>query len=268
MPAIDTIASFQTTVGSAFAAGVMATGDSNVVRNSPPTARPSIVAAFYDSVTSPQPWRVRSPLLHDNVQGIRFYPGQSPMQGMLPYGLEQMLEPQDTLTFELSTAATTGKALAALMLYYPQLPGAAARLYMAADIDPLIKNLKPTLVTFGSGSNTAGIWQDLVLTTTENLLHANTDYAVLGFIVDNPVACVAVKGIDTGNLRISCPGVTNAHITSDYFVRQSRLSGLAQVPVINSANAGSTFLSLISSAATAAATDVVVMLAELAHNLA
>ena len=267
MGAIDTIASFQTTVGSTYAAGVMATGDSAAVRNAPLNAQPQLVECFYDSVTSPQPCRIRSPLLHDNVQGIRFFPGQSPMATMLPRAINQPLEPQDNLIFELSTAAATGKALLAALLYYPQLPGAVARLYSPGDIDPAIKNIKPVTVTIGSGANTAGQWFDAVLTTTENLLHANTDYAVLGFILDTPVACVAVKGIDTGNLRVGCPGIVNADVTSDWFVRLAQQSGFPTIPVINSTNAPGTFVSIISSATTAAALDATLILGELSHNL-
>jgi hypothetical protein len=267
MAAIDTIASFQTTVGSTFAAGVMATGDSSVVRNFPQPGHAYLLQAFYDSVTSVQPWRIRSPLLHDNVQGIAFRPGQSPSAPLLQRAMQQPLQPQDTLTFELSTAAATGKALGVAQILYPQLPGVAARLYSPGDIDPLVKNIKPMLVSFGLGTNTAGIWQDLTIITSENLLHANTDYAVLGFEVDNPVACVAIKGIDTGNLRIGAPGITNADVTADYFVRLAFFSGYPTIPVINAANNGATFVSLISSAATAAITNVVVYLAELSHNL-
>lgn len=267
MPALDTIASFQTTVGSTFAAGVMATGDSAAIRNFPANANAALIAGFSDNVTAPAAWRVRSPLLHDNVQGIRFFPGQSPSATLLPRQAQQLLEPQDLLTFEQSTAAATGKALTALSIYYPQLPGAMSRLYNLGDIDPLIKNIKPVIVTIGIGANTAGQWFDAIITTTENLLHANTDYAVLGLVTDNPVACVAIKGIDTGNLRCAAPGVINADVTSDWFVRLSLAAQLPLIPVINSANAGSTFVSIISSATTAALTNVQLILAELRSNL-
>ena len=267
MPALDTIASFQATVGSTFAAGVMATGDSAQVRNFPQPGVAQLVSAMSDHVTSAQAWRVRSPLLHDNVQGIRFFAGQSPSATLLPRQAQQNLEAQDLLVFEQSTAAATGKALTALGIYYPQLPGAMARLYSLGDIDPLIKNVKPVVVTIGAGANTAGQWLDTLITATENLLHANTDYAVLGIVVDTPVACVAVKGIDTGNLRCGVPGVLNADVTSDWFVRLSVAAGLPLIPVINAANAPATFVSIISSAATAAACDAQLILAELSRNL-
>lgn len=267
MGAIDTIAAYQGTVASAFAAGVMAPGDSAQIRNFPQGQHARIIETFYDDVTSPQPWRVRSPLLHDNVRGLQFTPGVTAPTKLLPsYGLQEV-EPQDQLLFELSTAAATGKALAALAIYYDQLPGASARLFMPGDVIPLIENLKPVYVAVGAGANVAGTWLDTVLTTTENLLHANTDYAVLGIVFDQAVAAIGIKGTDTGNFRCCVPGGTNNPYGADYFVRKSYELGLGIIPVINAANAGSTYLSLISSAATGAAGTAQIMLAELSHNL-
>lgn len=267
MPALDTIASFQTTVNSTFAVGVMAPGDSANVRNFPPTAFAKIIAAYYDDVTTPLAWRVRSPLLHDNVRGIQFNPGAAAPSELFPTFIGQPLQPQDGLTFELSTAAATGKALGAIGIYYSQLPGAASRLYSLGDIAPLVENIKPVVVAVGSGANTAGQWLDVLLTTTEALLHANTDYAVLGASLDVAVAALAVKGIDTGNLRCAVPGGVNNPYGPDYFIRLSANTGLPLIPVINAANAGATFVSIISSAATAAASSFTLYLAELGRNL-
>ncbi|HTX52521.1 MAG TPA: hypothetical protein VMD08_03885 [Candidatus Baltobacteraceae bacterium] len=267
MPALDTIASYQGTVGSTLAAGTMATGDPAAIRNFPPTQFAALMAAGYDDVTSPLTWRIRSPLLHDNVDGIQFDPGTAAPTLLLPRGMQQKLQAQDTLTFEFSTAASTGKACGAALIYYSQLPGAPARLYAPGDIDGITKNIKPVRIAIGSGANTAGQWYDLVITTTENLLHANTDYAVLGLSFSQAVAMVAVKGPDTGNLRCGVPGGTNNPQGAEFFVRLSEEAQLPCIPVINSANAGSTFVSIVSSAATGAAGFVTLMLAELAHNL-
>lgn len=268
MAAIDTIASFQTTVGSTLAAGVMATGDSATVRNFPPEQQAHIIAAFYDDVTSPQFARVRSPLLADNVRGLEFNPGATAPENLFPSAFPQRLYAQDALTFELSTAATTGKALLAVSIYYDQLPGAAARLYNPGDIQGLVVNIKPVFVAIGSGANTAGQWLDTLITTTENLLVANTDYAVLGIAFDQAVAAVGIKGQDTGNLRVCAPGAVAPKYGADYFYRLSQLTGKPCIPVINSANAGSTFVSLVSSAATGAAGTILLYLAELSQNLA
>lgn len=268
MPALDTIASFQTTVGSTLAAGVMASGDSSTVRNFPAPASCKLIETFYDDVTSPQAWRVRSALLHDNVRGIQFTPGATAPSKLLPSWAFQPLQAQDSLTFELSTAAATGKAVACLALYYSQLPGAQARLYSPGDILGDIANIKPLYVAIGSGANTAGTWYDLVITTTENILHANTDYAVLGIEFDQAVAAIGVKGIDTANLRCCVPGGSNNPYGADYFVRKSYEAQLPLIPVINSANAGGTFVSIMSSAATGAAGTAQLILAELNNNLA
>lgn len=267
MPAIDTIASFQTTSGSSYAEGVMANGDSSVIRNFPGADGAMLLDVFSDHVTSVQPFRIRSPLLHDNVQGIRFFPGETPSEGLLPESMTQRLHAQDDLTIELSTAATTGKALAALLVYYGQLPGAAARLFSPGDIGGLVENIKNLPVSIASGANTAGQWLDTVLTDEESLLHANTDYAVLGYGTDVGVACIALKGIDTGNLRVGGPGVVESRVTKDYFVRLSERTQQPCIPVINSANIGATYLSIVSSAATAAASNPYLILAELSQNL-
>lgn len=267
MPAIDTIASYQGTVASAYAAGVMAPGDSASIRNFPQTAEARLLAAFYDDVTSPQPWRVRSPLLHDNVRGIEFTPGTTAASQLLPPYGSQRLYAQDTLIFELSTAAATGKALGALSIYYSEMPGIAARLYNPGDVLGLVKNIKPVFVAVGSGANTAGAWYDVLMTTTESLLVANTDYAVLGIVFDQPVAAVGIKGPDTGNLRVSLPGNVTSYFTSGGFVDLSLKTGRPCIPVINSANAGGTYASIVSSAATAAAGTVQLILAELSQNL-
>lgn len=267
MAAIDTIAAYQGTSGSTLAAGTFATGDSGTVRNFPAASRAQLVGLFYDDVTTALPARVRSPLLHDNVDGIEVDPGVSSPSELLAPWAAQSLQPQDVLTFELSTAATTGKALLAAAIRYDQLPGASARLYLPGDIRPLVKNLKPLRVAVGSGANTAGQWYDLVITTTENLLHANTDYAVLGASCTAAVAAVGVKGIDTGNLRVCAPGGTNNPFGPGYFARLSDALQAPCIPVINAANAGSTFISIISSAATGAASVVTLYLAELSQNL-
>jgi hypothetical protein len=268
MPAIDTIASFQTTVNSTLAAGVMATGDPSAIRNFPDSASCQLIQAFYDDVTTALPWRVRSPLLHDNVRGIQLYPGASAPEMQLPVQVRQGFQAQDTLTFELSTAASTGKALAALGLYYSQLPGVMSRLYSLGDIQGNVDSIKPVSVAIGSGANTAGIWLDTVVTTTEDLLHANTDYAVLGITFDQAVAAIGVKGADTGNLRVCAPGNVGSKYGSEYFVMLSQATGLPTIPVFNSANKGNTYVSLVSSAATGAAGTIQLILAEMAHNLA
>ena len=104
-------------------------------------------------------------------------------------------------------------------------------------------------------------WLDTAINATEDNLHANTDYAVLGYTID--VACIAVgiKGIDTSNLRVCGPGSTSSIATGDYFWENALRENLPMIPVFNSANNAATFVSALSVAA--AASKVILNCAEL-----
>jgi hypothetical protein len=150
-------------------------------------------------------------------------------------------------------------------IWYSDLGGASARLHTLGDIQGLVKTIKPLEVDWTT-SGTAANWVDTVITASENLLHANTDYAVLGYITDVASLVVGIKGIDTSNLRVCGPGVTRSEVTQDWFVRQSQWTGRPWIPVFNSANQGSVFVSG-AAVATSAAIKTSLILAELAHTI-
>lgn len=209
--------------------------------------------------------QVRSPLFHDNVRGIRVTPAESPSVFSLPGDALQGVQPQDTLIVEGSGgAAETDIAL--LQLYYDNLPGASPRLHSWGDIANNIASVKPISVAVTS-SATAGNWVDTLLTTSENLLHANKDYAVLGYMANVALGAIALKGIDTGNLRVGGPGSTQEYPTTNYFVDLTNRTGRPHIPVFNSANANGTFVSVCAATASVAAT-VELICVELASNLA
>lgn len=238
---------------------VAASGDPLAVRNfNPPDT--AYLEGFTRMGTTAGFVQVQSPLLHDNVQGIRITPGESPSFFSITPQNPQKLNAQDFLTVTIAGGAAETD-LAILYIYYTNLPGAAARLHSPADISGNQKNFKPIRVAVTS-SATVGAWVDTAITTTENLLHANTDYAVLGYTSNVALAAIGVKGADTSNFRVCGPGATLELPTSDFFVRMSNLTGRPHIPVINSANAPSTFVSVCAATASVAAV-VELMLAEL-----
>ena len=263
-PAIDTILTSATNPGAGPTAFTTAnSGDSLQVRSFPLTS-PAYLDHIIRMGTTAGFAQVRSPLLHDNVQGIRVTPGESPAAYTLPAQAQQSLMPQDALVVEGSGGAAESDIIA-LVNYYTNLPGTEARLHSWGDIKGNIKYVKPIRVAVTS-SATVGAWVDTAITSTENLLHANKDYAVLGYSTNTALGVVGVKGIETGNLRACGPGATLEFPTTEWFVRNSDKSGLPYIPVFNSANAGGVFVSVAAATASVAAT-VELICAELVNNL-
>jgi len=263
MPAIDTVVGHAANAGAAYTAVTFNQGDSGVVRNFTQTD-----TAYLERITRAGATlgaaRVLSPLLCDNVRGITFTSAETPTHYLMPQQRGEKLHPQDTLTVEV-TGGTAETDLIALSIYYSNLPGAAARLYNWSDIMPLIAHIKPMEVDV-TNSATIGNWTDTVITTTENLLKANTDYAVLGYLSDIAQAMVGIKGLETGNLRVCGPGTTLTDTTTNFFVEWSQREQTPHIPVFNSANNGSTYVSTCDTTASTTP-KVQLILAELSSNL-
>lgn len=263
MPAIDTILGRASNPGATQTTVTMATGDSSTIRSFSPSDTAWIERIVRAGAATGNV-RVLSPLLHDNVRGITFSTSESPAVMLMPPEKGQRVYPQDALTISV-TGGTNETDLASLSIYYTNLPGATARLYMPSDVLPLMDYVKPMVVAV-TNSGTAGQWTDTVITTTENQLKANTDYAVLGYIVDTAVALVGVKGSETGNLRVCGPGTTSTDDTSDFFITWSLREGTPHIPVFNSANNGAFFVSTADNTASST-TNVQLVLAHLTRNL-
>lgn len=264
--AIDTVGFFRTSGGGAdtvFSAATIAPGDSFTVRAFQPPAVAEIERLHFLGEAG-SAFRVRSPLLHDNVTGLQYFGAQNPGAHLFSKFVRQALQPQDTLVGEFLVNAATTTDTAAIGIDYQDLPGAQARIHSLSDIMGIIRSIKTLRVTM-AGTFTLGSWLDTALTQTEDLLHANTDYAVLGYTTDVAHTAIGIKGIDTSNLRVCGPGVLDQNVTIDYFVELSRDNGQGQIPVINSANKSSTFVSVYNRA-TPVGTNVTLFLAELARN--
>lgn len=261
--AADTVVTSALNPGAGPTAFAAVAGDSLVVRNFAPTATAKLVQLTRRGATAGF-FRVRSPLLHDNVRGIMFTTGETPSILGIPHDIAQTLYAQDALIAEGSGGAAETD-LGILSIYYTDLLGAAARLHSLGDISGIYDHVKPLTVAVTS-SATIGAWVDTVITTTEDLTRANTDYAVLGYVTNVALGIVAVKGPDTANLRVGGPGSVNVEDTANWFLDQARFHNVPYIPVFNSANKGSTFVSVVDSAASTAAT-VTLILAKLSQNL-
>jgi len=192
--------------------------------------------------------QIKSPKMHDTTYGIQFastpknYGGTSTFnpQSLLPSYASQKLYATDTLTWTMA-GANADVVAGTLDIYYTDLSGIAARLYSWQTIEPLIVNLAAVTVTPAT-SGTGGAWGTAAALNSGNYnLKANTDYAILGYQVQQPCVAVAFQGTDTGNLLIGGPGNGNAALNGAYFVDESvKYMGTPfaqQIPVFNSNNA-------------------------------
>lgn len=264
MSAIDTVLlDVHNATGAAIGltAAVAANGDSAVVRYFAPTSQAWLEAVGVQSSGTRQA-RITSPMFHDNVTGLTFNFSEQPTSFMLPQEVGQPLVGGDTLTVQLD-AALTSDSVAVLFNYYSQLPGASARLASWGDISGVVKSIKAAEVDCTTNA-TIGQWSDTLITATENQLHARTDYAVLGYQSSVAVCAVAIKGQETGNLRVGGPGVSTSFDTTDYFAQMSALHGRPHIPIINADNRGSIYVSTAANTASVA-TKVTLILAELSQ---
>jgi len=266
MSAIDTVLYDVHNTGGApigLTAATVAAGDAALIRNYSLTER-AILEFIATQGSGVRLARITSPLLHDAVTGMTFAFGENPAVMLMPRETGQPVVAGDTLSVSLSAAATSD-TLAALGFYYTSLPGASARLHSWGEISGIVKSIKAVQVAVVSAA-AIGQWTDTLITVTENVLHARTDYALLGYDTDVALLSVGIKGQETGNLRVCGPGPTTTFATDDYFVNMSDLHGTPHIPVVNADNRGSIFVSVAANTASVAA-NVTLILAELAQPL-
>lgn len=260
----DTILASAVNPGAGGAAAVVTpSGDSNVVRYFDPS-RPAYLDLITRMGTAAGFAQVVSPALHDAVTGIRVTPGESPSAFALPARGAQPMTPGDNLSLSISGGAAETDIMAVHM-YYTDAPGFAARLHSYGDIANNIDNIKTQRVAVTSAA-TIGAWSDTLITTTENLLIAGRDYAVLGYITNTALAVIGIKGGDTSGLRVCGPGATLEFPTSQFYSWMSDQTGRPYIPVFNQQNVFNTFVSVAAATASVAAV-VTLILAELVNRV-
>lgn len=261
--ALELVCGQVTNPASAITALTMNAGNSSTVRNADLQTYVGLLqtwANFHNIGL----WRIRSPKLHDNVQGIRFrIPVADPSPLMIP-GQVQRLVPQDTLTLELQSAAGAGVIeQAAMLLYYQNLPGNDARLI---TIDELLKrttNVWTTEIPITPGATGSYSGQVAINSAFDNF-KANTDYALVGYEVD--VRCTAVRftSVDFSNLGIGGPGLLSARwLTARWFWHLTQQLGIPLIPVFNAANKAGTLVDVMQDNGGAAVTVTAIL-----HELA
>jgi len=255
----------QNITGGAFEALAPGTNDSATFFNVPQGSGPYLAEIWGVDSASVAEISLTASRFHDQTFGIRLaIPSGAALapttrQSLLsPAGFDQPIFPSDVLSVQVNGTAADNVNVT-LMLYYPNLPGIDGRYATSAQVRAQMKNLVGVRVSPTSG---AGNWgTSVALNSVTNLLHANTDYAVLGFTSQTPIAAIGLSGVDTGNLRVGGPVLAAPEHDAYLFSDLSDKYGQALIPVINSNNAGA--INIQAAHTTSAAKAVDVILAEL-----
>jgi hypothetical protein len=258
--ALQVVSGRVTNPGATITALTANTGDSFTVRSFPFGSQAYIDQVWAQGATAGVV-RIRSPRLHDTAQGIRERFIAATPRPLLPNESRQPLFPQDVLTFEQSGGAAETD-LAAMLVYYEDLPGIQARLFTWDQIAPRIVNLAGMEQAFTTSATAGDYGGSQSLNADFDTWKRNVDYAVLGYLTDTSVGVIGITGVDTGNLRVGGPGTTEAVVTRDWFVSLAKRTNRPFIPVINAANIGATTIDAAHTTASVAI-NVTVIVAEL-----
>lgn len=238
--ALELISGGVTAPGAVLTAWTPAAGNSLTIRSADIASQIVLAQLWgFNQVAGVQ--RVRSPRLHDNVQGIRSRISAANVEPLLlnsgDGGVMQKLTTQDVLIVEQSGSAVAGQIEGgSLLVYYGNIPQISARFIDPQTLLKIGVNIIGQEVSITTGV-AIGYSGQVAINVTNDNFKANTDYALVGGMVDTRIESIRIQGIDTGNLGIGFPGEpTQRHVTSNFFTRLSMSLGVPLIPVFNSAN--------------------------------
>jgi len=239
---MQVVTGFVTAPSTTYTAWTMAAGDSLSVRSTPEGTPIHLLNLWADNQGAGN-IRVRSPLLHDNVQGITAGIVASEVLPLMPMGMGQMLRPQDLLIVEQTGSATASDIESgSLLVYYENLPGADAKLATYQQIVGQIESYMYVNNTLALGT-AGGYSGEEAINAEVDQWKANRDYALLGYLVSAECCTVGWRGPDTSNLRVGGPGnELQRDITANWFIYLSQASGKACIPIFNAANKAATLI--------------------------
>lgn len=224
-----------------------ASGDSLSIRWFEEGTRVTLLDVWGGNNASKMDVFLRSPLMHDNTSGLRFAhmfnPTQSGADGnpnlYLPPAWKQPLVPTDTLVSEvLGTAADDVTVCHSIMYETPTMPG--ARFLSAEEVSVRTRNLVGIRVSPAPPGATSTWGTSEAISSDDDRLKANTDYALLGLTTDLPFTALKIFGPDTANLGIPIPGYRDESLTAGWFYAMAKRFQMPLIPVINSNNKGVT----------------------------
>lgn len=240
--AMEVVAGFATNPGATLTTLTPSTGTSFTIRGTDASKPTWLLQAWAFNATAGE-LRITSPRLHDQIQGIRNRVTAAFTAPLYPSPIEldfaQRLYAQDNLTVQLSGGGAELDC-AAILVGYDDLQGVAGRFIDIPTLKKLGQNVVTAEVTVTAVA-TGNFGGSVAINSTFDNLIANTDYAIMGGMVDTRGCAVGITGVDLGNLRVGFPAEpTLRNITNSWFLQLATAFNAPYIPVINSANKAAT----------------------------
>lgn len=233
------ILSFTTTApGASGAAATAVTGDSLTLRNAVP-GTPIKLVNWWRRAQTAGFMQVTAPSLNDTTRGIRSFPIATTPQVLLPFRGLQILQPQELLSVTVAGSAVAGDVEAgSFLLYYENSPGLNGRYLTPEGVDALavrMVTVQGALTLAGTGVYSGAV----AINAVSDLLRPNTDYALLGYVVNTSFISIGIRSPDWSNVRNGGPGdAANPSNTALWWQDLSVRTGMPAIPVMNSGNKG------------------------------
>jgi len=231
-----------TAIGATLAALTAVSGDSLAVPHFPEPKKAWLLQVWAD-VQVAGTLRIRSPKMHDNVNGIRIDTTVSDLLPLLPWGPRQNIYSGDTMIVELAGSAVAGdEEFVCMLQYFEELSAQHAKLLTAEQVLSRMRDLLTVENTIATG--TTGIYTGAEAINAEiDQFQHNDEYAILGFKTDVECAAVRWRAPDFANVGVAGPGIdSDPDILASWFLDLSRGYNLPLVPVFNAANKASVLI--------------------------
>lgn len=234
MSAIELVTGRVLNPGAAITALTPNTGSTFAVRTTPEGTKVTLENMWGQNASGGVA-RIRSPRMHDNVQGIRVRIPKNDPRLLLPFAVREQLYAQDTLIVESSGGGAETDTLC-YIVSYDRLPGSEGDLRHPSEVLPRIQKIMGVEITAKAGAVAGEFGAAVALNAAADQFKRPAQYALLGYLVDVECAAVAFHGTDIGEVRIGGPGAVEPAWTGEYFIRLSEETGLPCVPCFQSGN--------------------------------
>lgn len=234
-----------TAINTTIAALTAVSGDSLAVPNFDVNKKAWILQVWAD-VQAVGTLRIRSPKMHDNVNGIRIDTVASDATPLLPWGFPVRIYPNDVLNVELAGSATAGdEEFVSMLQAFEDLPGQVGRLVSPDDVMRRMVHLITVENTITTP--TTGIWGGAEAINAEiDQFQTDLEYAILGFKTDTECQGVGYRSPAWANTRVGGPGIeTEPWLVSNWFSRISKEYSLPLIPVFAGSDKASVLIDVL-----------------------